>query len=862
MQKKWGQLFAKSTFFIDHKNYIFIKACAPKRNLTEWGGLIESKIRSLVGSLEHYQDVKVTPYCKALKLKLKQKDIDKCTHPDELKRMELLKKKRIQKLKAKKKAELQKKKEEAKLRALQLKLQREREEERARKAAEEKAKEEALKKEQQQQKQQSMDIDTKSEQGSVANNNEDVDEEEEEKKDCVLPKLEPEDSVMTESNKTNGTKSKSPTISKSVLSKANTEISINDGNEANKATLKHAHTEPLPKAVSIDTVSPSPKPTEDADGVLLVSNLSIPLAKMNGDGNKSKSPTPNGNKPKLTATDSNTSKKSKSKSTSPAQTSTIQKLVQSRPSNPYIYVAPDLQRKWSRRRGYGRFNRNNNRMGSQYQLRRTVTPNSIKSASPAPSAKSKEGSPKEASLSASAASTTVSTTAPVHVPSPNPGFNQHAFLVGKNQIACCQSFNNKILQEKAEKFGYECKAFVIGLKVMNRTIAIERTADGEEVELQQRFDFSRSVINFLKGLNHLYTDSHIIIELVNCHKIPHFLFEEYQFQRPKKEFIKQHQITNEKNHELWKSKSCIATISSDKKEALSATATPEGSKAGSANSSPPNSANSSTPKFDKDDVLMNDDSDIDLPGLQPKKSEDKAVVNMNVGVHDESKEAPQTSNNAPPTKHSKEKPQIIPSNPRKRKLDEDQNQQQDMTPPTKRQKMEVNNVNDVAMNGVNNDNQTDSDDTNNGDEQSQPAPAAPAPLPQPHNPAPAEQHDPMKFKNKYYDSINWEKKYDRSPTIEYAFKLYKKSQANVQWVSCCHDVTATATHVYNTCKDQAWKSKLKQILSSAKYGWNGCKYQHQLTQRLMFDLAHDIAFNYIQHKKQKKAARLKALQGK
>ncbi len=85
--------------------------------------------------------------------------------------------------------------------------------------------------------------------------------------------------------------------------------------------------------------------------------------------------------------------------------------------------------------------------------------------------------------------------------------------------------------------------------------------------------------------------------------------------------------------------------------------------------------------------------------------------------------------------------------------------------------------------------------------------------------------------------------------------LYKKSQNFVSWGMVSHSLTATATHVYNTCNDQTWKIKLKKVLSNQKYGWNGCKYQVQLNKKLMFDLAHDIAYNYIRHKNEKKRKR-------
>merc|ERR1712173_493936 len=84
-------------------------------------------------------------------------------------------------------------------------------------------------------------------------------------------------------------------------------------------------------------------------------------------------------------------------------------------------------------------------------------------------------------------------------------------------------------------------------------------------------------------------------------------------------------------------------------------------------------------------------------------------------------------------------------------------------------------------------------------------------------------------------------------TFEYATKLYRRSQAFVSWEA--------ASHVVNTCMDKAWKGKLKKVLSNEKYGWNGCGYQVVLSKKLLFDLAHDIAFNYKQHRNEKKAKR-------
>merc|ERR1712130_836986 len=129
-EEKWKDLFAPNTFSIDHKNYIFIKACAPYKNLTEWGGLIESKIRSFVSSLEQHPNVKVAPYCKAIKLKLTKQEIDSHRHSEVTR---ALKMKKLQKMKRTKEKRIRDKKEAARiqrLRQIQLDLQRERKEER------------------------------------------------------------------------------------------------------------------------------------------------------------------------------------------------------------------------------------------------------------------------------------------------------------------------------------------------------------------------------------------------------------------------------------------------------------------------------------------------------------------------------------------------------------------------------------------------------------------------------------------------------------------------------------------------------------------------------------------------------------
>eukprot|EP01083_Nonionella_stella_P197850 727010_1 len=393
-----------------------------------------------------------------------------------------------------------------------------------------------------------------------------------------------------------------------------TQININDGDTI--TILKSENIKSLPNESTPNTPTPlTPfKPQEDEHGVVIVSNLSLPIETFE----PPKSPSITVEKPKVKPVIT------VSKSTTPI-------IRPSPPTNPYIYVAPELQRKYT----YKSRNRRAffNRRGRFYQNRTyTITSpspaisntNGNNTNSPGVSKDNKKDSAKteeksgdnnvETSTSASAMS--VSTTAgSMSMVSPQINMvNSHAFVVGKNQIACCESFNNKILKEKAEKnIGYECRAFVIGLKVVNRVLAIDTTADGQTLEQVSRFDFSRSVVHFLKGLNHIYTDSHIIIELVNCNRIPHFLFPQYQYKRPKKDFIKNHQQETEKYHIKWRSKSCLATMGDDTKKALtpknSASVTPK------VKIITPKSSVSQTPKFDEDDALMNDDSIVAMPGL-------------------------------------------------------------------------------------------------------------------------------------------------------------------------------------------------------------------------------------------------------
>merc|ERR1712129_508851 len=126
-ESKWNDLFAANTFFIDHKRYIFVKAAAPYKNLTEWSGLIESKIRNLVNNLEQHPNVQVVPYCKAIKLKLTRKAIQDNMHPQALndEKRNRLRKRKLQRMR--KQREKEQEEQNMRLRKIQLDLQRERE---------------------------------------------------------------------------------------------------------------------------------------------------------------------------------------------------------------------------------------------------------------------------------------------------------------------------------------------------------------------------------------------------------------------------------------------------------------------------------------------------------------------------------------------------------------------------------------------------------------------------------------------------------------------------------------------------------------------------------------------------------------
>merc|ERR1712087_1074191 len=131
-------------FFIDHKNYIFIKACAPYKNLTEWSGLIESKIRSFVSSLEQHPNVKVTPFCKSIKLKLTRKEINEHRHPEVTKDLKLKKKQKMKRMQVERARKKKEDEQRQRLRQIQLDLQRERKEKRE-KLEKEKKESEAIK---------------------------------------------------------------------------------------------------------------------------------------------------------------------------------------------------------------------------------------------------------------------------------------------------------------------------------------------------------------------------------------------------------------------------------------------------------------------------------------------------------------------------------------------------------------------------------------------------------------------------------------------------------------------------------------------------------------------------------------------
>jgi len=602
-EQRWRELLAPNTFFKDHAQYIFIKACAPRSNLTEWSGLIESKIRLFVQSIEQFADVKVTPFCKAIKLKVKRKEIEAHTHPEILAEMRAKKKEKLKRLKLKKLKLKRERIEQQRLHKLQLKLQRQRNEKR---------------------KQQQLDA------------------------------------------------AKSSPVSESTP----------NGTPRRESSLDAADSE-----------------------VILVSNLSLP-----------------------SASPSTSASASVSGSASPKHRKKKQSLSPSpKPAkpNPYVYVAPGLQSKYAAR----------------------------KTSEEKPSAVKKKHSPL--------------------LQSQNP--NACAFLVGKNVISCCQSFTPSVLTDKAEKFGYECRAFVIGLRIKSQT---------QKNENAPSFNFSRSVQAFVHNLNHRYTDSHILIELVSVHKLPHFLFPHCANRRPDKATIAAHQKLYEEHSEVWKSKSCIATI-------VTKQPTPPKTPDSTATAKKAVEA-----EEEKDDALLHD-SDEALPGMGIEKPPEAEPAEVEA---------------------------------RKRKLTENVTESENESEPaSKRRRVETDtSVSSSAMQTVI--------------------------IEHPDVGGVAEKVGSPVENNPYYSSIDWSRKVDTSPTFEYALKLYKRSKSETAWASSAvsHDLTATATHIFHTCADKAWAGKLKKVLQADKYGWNGCKYAQPLDRQRMFDLAHDIAYNYIQHKQSKK----------
>jgi len=643
-EQRWRELFSANTFFIDHANYIFIKACAPRANLTEWSGLIESKIRLFVQSIEQFADVKVTPFCKAIKLKLTRKQIEAHTDPAVLAELRAKKKEKLKRLKLKKLKLKRERIEQQRLHKLQLKLQRERSEKRRQ-----------------------MEL-----------------------------------------------------------------------SKAQAAANKSADTTPTTPSESTPNGTPRESSLDVADEVILVSNLSLPISDATPDASTSASASSSAS-PKH-------KKKKRSTSVSPCVSAVAA-------PNKYVYVAPGLQSKYASKK---------KRSGSSERDSATL---------------------KHAQLTAAA-----------HNP------NACAFLVGKNVISCCQSFTPAVLTDKAEKFGYECRAFVIGLRVLKRANKSE-----EQSQSAPAFNFSRSVQAFLHNLNHRYTDSHILIELVSVHKMAHFLFPQYGNRRPDKETIVAHQKLYEERSQVWKSKSCIATIvtktppktkKAEEGKAAEATATATAKEAVEA-------------EEEKDDALLHD-SDEALPGMGIEK---------------------------PPEADTKgSKAEEESSNSRKRKLEEknggdSENDAAEVEPSSKRRRVEVCPTSSTTMQTV---------------IIEHPDVAAEKAL----EVAPVEN-------NPYYSAIDWSRKVDTSPTFEYALKLYKRSKSETAWSSSAvsHDLTATATYVLHTCADKAWAGKLKKVLQADKYGWNGCKYAQQLDRQRMFDLAHDIAYNYIQHKQEKEKRR-------
>jgi len=499
-----------------------------------------------------------------------------------------------------------------------------------------------------------------------------------------------------------------------------------------------------------------------ADEVILVSNLTLPISDA----------TP----PNASASSSSTSPKHKTKSTksnsgSSSVTSSPRLSAVSAP-NKYTYVAPGLQSKYA--------------------------------------SKKKRGSV-GASEDASSAAVCPKASAPAQNQNPN----ACAFLVGKNVISCCQSFTPSVLSDKATKFGYECRAFVIGLRVL------KRKPKGTTEELSQSqspsaptFNFSRSVQQFLHNLNHRYTDSHILIELVSVHKMAHYLFPQYANRRPSKETIVAHQKLYAEHSALWKSKSCIATIVDATKDVE-----PEKGEAEAAEAAVAAAVEAEEEKEEHD-------SDEALPGMGLETEPTKSTMAESA----ESDEKAESSRNL-----KRKEPNES----------ENENENESAEPASKRRKVsvskvsKVSEVSTVSLSECSAMQQTviiEHPDTTEAMTESAMAPVA---------------------NNEYYASIDWTRKVDTSPTFEYALKLYKRSKSETAWSSSAvsHDLTATATHIFHTCADKAWAGKLRKVLRADKYGWNGCKYAQQLDRQRMFDLAHDIAYNYIQHKQEREKRR-------
>ena len=501
--------------------------------------------------------------------------------------------------------------------------------------------------------------------------------------------------------------------------------------------------------------------------------------------------------------------------------------------------------------------------------------NNSKGSSPAPSVASTQSDKKsDGGKGDRESSIGLSSSPMIHQINPH----AHAFLVGKKKdhIACCQTFNNTELAKKAKSYEYQCRAFVIGLKTMNRVLGIETMADGTQMEQKRhRFDFTQAVSGFLKNLNHDFTDSHVIIQRISCHKIPHYLFPQYDNRRPDKEVMAQHQKHCEEMSKLWKSKSCIATIPSANS---SLNGTPNGTPNATPNGSPSKATSAAgtdtTSKVTTPKLMatipaitspeMNDeDVDVDvMPGLGlPPASTTltvKEAVKVSglstkenvVGNGDAVESVPadtakseMVSNGVTKTESNGTSNGVTG----KRKAEDIPNGQ----PPAKRIKIMngTASINGVAKTGGHSTVKTANGVTTEIIEH--PLTVHPSRMGLVNETKKAEE-EPINYANPYFKQIDWDKKFDDSLTFEYALKLYRKSQSFTSWSAVSHDVTATANHVVNTCMDQQWKGKLKKVLTNEKYGWNGAGYGVPLSKKLLFELAHDIAFNYVHHRKQKK----------